>query len=105
MNTQSPIADTRVAAPQRRLRDRGMLGIPVLVIVIALHHLAACWNSPQPKLMAIQPHRTVHLVRTTHQVPWPTTEPRSGPSLATDDERAFNPAAISAPWPYGAGWR
>jgi len=110
MSTQSqiehPIADSRISAPQGRLRDRGMLGTPVLVIVIALYHLAAYWSSPPPTRMAIKPPRVIHVVRAEHQkLPPATGSSLSKPSDAPDDQRAFDPEDIPAPWPYGAGWR
>jgi hypothetical protein len=109
MSTQSqidrPIADTRTGAPQIRLRGLLMLSVPVLISVVALYHLAACWNSPQPRPIRSQPHRIIHVIRAEHQMLPSTTGSLSDPSLVPDDERAFDPAAFPASWPYGAGWR
>jgi hypothetical protein len=101
-----PIPDVHPAAVQgRRLRDVGMLSVPLLIIVIALYHLATCCNSPQPVPMGTRPHRTIRVVRADHSVPASMMEPQGEPSLMPDDDRAFDPAANPEPWPYGAGWR
>ena len=98
-----PIPDAQPTTLERRcLRDRWLFGAPLLIIVIALCHLAACWNSPQPTPLGSRPHRTIHLVRAGHRVPVPTSELRS------DDEPTFDQTTPPAPgpaWPYGAAWR
>jgi hypothetical protein len=99
-------SDTRTGAPQKRLRDRWALVVPTLVIVIALYHLVACWNSPQPTPLGSGPHRTIYVVQARHQVPTTASASWSEPSLVRDDEpeSATLPAA-GASWPFGAGWR
>jgi len=98
------ISDVRpVALERRQVRDRWMLGIPLLIIFVSLYHLAVCWNGPQPALMAVQPHRTIHVVRAGHQVRSSAKELQSDPALVLGDEAAFDTATPS--WPYDAGWR
>lgn len=94
-STDILMPDVRSAAMERQ-RDRWMLGVPVLISAVALYHLITCWNSPEPTLMAMQPHRIIHVVRAGQQVK-PST------SLVPDDVPAFDPAILS--WPCGAGWR
>jgi hypothetical protein len=104
-----PIPDAQPTTLEGRChRDHWLFGAPVLVIVIALCHLAACWNSQQPSPLGSWPHRTIHLVRAAHQVPASTSGLRTEPSLVADDEPAFDQATLPAPgpsWPYRAGWR
>jgi hypothetical protein len=106
--TQSSVDEmtlgTRTPASQRRLRDRWMLGIPVLLL-IALCHLATCWNSLQATSLGGLSHRITHVVRTDHPKLASTTASLSETFEAPDDERALDPSAVPAPWPYGAGWR
>ena len=102
-----PIPDVGPAVlEKRRLQDLWMAAAPVLVIFVALFHLAACWNSPQPTPWDSSPHRTIHLVRAGRQTPTPTSASWIEPSLVGDDEPEF--ATLPAPgssWPYGGGWR
>ena len=63
-----------------------MLAVPMLVIVVALLHLAT-GNGPQPAAMGTLSQRTIHLVR-VDDMSASTALPGPGPS-----------------WPYGAGWR
>ena len=93
------------AVGRRRFRDLWMLGTLVLIIFVALYHLATFSNSEQPTPMGIQPHRTIHLVRAEHQAPASTKESRSEASPALEDESVFDPSAFPEPLPYGAGWR
>jgi hypothetical protein len=91
---------------KRRFRDVWMLSVPTLIIVGALYHLATCWNCPQPTLGAIRSQRTIHFVRTGHQVLTSTQESPSEPSLVADDDLEFAALPASGPsGPYGAGWR
>ena len=78
---------------------------PVLISVVALCYLSS-GNSPQPALTAIQPHRTIHLVRTGNQVQPPAMEYWSEPSLGPEDQPEFSTLPEPGPsWPYGGGCR
>jgi hypothetical protein len=100
----SQVSDVRPVAPEkRRVQDVWMLGVPLLIIFVSLYHLAVCWNSPQPALMAAQPHRTIHVVGMGHQVRPSAKESQRDPSPVLGDEAAFDTATPS--WPYGVGWR
>jgi hypothetical protein len=60
-------------------------------------------GSTQAALMALQPHRTIHVVRAGHQVQPSAKEPHRDPALVLSDEAPFDTAKPS--WPYGAGSR
>jgi 4-amino-4-deoxy-L-arabinose transferase-like glycosyltransferase len=101
-----PILYVRPAAQEKsRFREVWLLVAPALVIVIALCHLIACWNSPQPRPWDSRPHRTIQLIRAKRAVSASTREARSEPVLESDDEPGFDPATLPEAWPYGAGWR
>ena len=106
-STNDPILYVRPAAQEKsRFREVWLLVAPALVIVIALCHLVACWNSPQPRPWDSSPHRTIHLVRAGRQTPTPTSASWIEPSLVGHDEPEF--ATLPAPgssWPHGGGWR
>lgn len=103
-STDRQIPDVRLSARESgRLRDRWMLAVPILISVVALYHLATCWNGPEPKPVGNETRRTIHVGRAISQVPTSTTESLLEPSLVPDDTPAFDPATPS--WPYAAGWR
>ena len=101
-----PIPDVGPAVQEKPcLRDRWLLMVPALVIIIALYQLVACWNSPQPAPLGSGPQRTIHLIRAKRAVSASTRGARSELVLESDDEPGFDPATLPEAWPYGAGWR